>query len=83
MLVQKKIIIEIKNDIDAPIIPSPFTNGIVINLATIKLVIYAITRYVCFLKIVITISITSANTFRIPPIRRITKGTLYSTNDVP
>ena len=44
MLVQKKIIIEIKNDNDAPIIPSPFTNGIVIYLATIKLVIYAITR---------------------------------------
>ena len=34
-------------------------------------------------KIVITISITSANTLRIPPARRIAKGTLYSTRDVP
>jgi hypothetical protein len=44
MLVQKKIIIEIKNDNDAPRIPSPFINGIVINLATIKVEMYAMTR---------------------------------------
>ena len=83
MLVLKKIIIEIKNDNDAPRIPSDLTNDIVANLATIKVVIYEITKYDCFLKIVITISITSANTLRIPPARRIAKGTLYSINDVP
>ena len=83
MLVQKKIIIEIKNDNDAPRIPSDLTNDIVANLATIKVAIYEITRNDCFLKIVITISITSANTLRIPPASRIAKGTLYSTNDVP
>ncbi len=59
MLMQKKIIIEIKNDNDAPRTPSDLTNDNVVNLATIKVVIYEITRYDCFLKIVITISITS------------------------
>ena len=55
MLVLKKIIIEIKNDNDAPRIPSDLTNDNVANLATIKVAIYEITRYDCFLKIVITI----------------------------
>ena len=50
MLVLKKIIIEIKNDNDAPRIPSDLTNDNVANLATIKVAIYEITRYDCFSK---------------------------------